>query len=292
MQSGLLDLDQSWSELQHCLKDAQRDELAYVRWQHPASSGRWNTEKLKCNNFVGANMDEYGIAAKLRLRLATAICIEIVYVVFSRVWLRGHFYGIELELLVTACRLASLVAYWWLFREFLSRTQIKRRPRPTFLLYCGIASLLMVPLLFFGGYSPDLSSRIIFALTSIVVSCREEVFYRGVIQSILERRLGFPLAIISTNVVFVLYHFGAQPFTASGVTELFTMGCVMGILYKATGTLIAPIVMHGVYDAMWSFGPILAYPLPDIFRIPFHLLGAILVFAWTRTQMGRQETAT
>ncbi len=212
--------------------------------------------------------------------------------VFSRGWLRTHFSGIELELLVTACRLASLAAYGWLFREFLFQTQIERPPRPTFLLYCGIASLLMVPLLFFGGYSSDLSSRVIFAITSIVVSCKEEVFYRGIVQSLLEKRFGFPVAIISSSVVFVLYHFGAQPFTVIGIEELFTMGCVMGILYKATGTLIAPIVMHGMYDAMWSIGPILAYPPPDIFRIPFHLLGAILVFAWARTKLGSQYAAT
>lgn len=219
------------------------------------------------------------------VRLATAICIEIAYVVFSRMWLRAHFSGIELELLVTACRLASLLAYWLLFKELLSQARTKRPLNPTFSLYCGIALLLMVPLLFYGGYPSDYSYRAIFALTSIVVSFREEVFYRGVMQTILEKRFGFPVALVTSNILFVLYHFGAQPFTTSGIVELFSMGFALGLLYRATGTLIAPIGLHALYDAMWSIGPVVQNPLPDVLRIPFHLLGAALVLLWASTKL-------
>lgn len=222
------------------------------------------------------------------MRIATAICIEFAYVIFTRLWLRGHSSGIELELLITGCRLVVLSAYWLLFRDVFSQLHFKGKPRPTFLLYGGVASLLMVPLLFFGGYPSDHTYRTIFALTSIVVAIREEVFYRGLIQALLEKRFGLSVALIASNALFVFYHFGAQPLTASGAVEIFAMGYVLGLLYCSTGSLLAPIALHAVYDAMWSVGPILTHPLPDLFRIPFHVLGAILVFGWASARLGRR----
>jgi membrane protease YdiL (CAAX protease family) len=62
------------------------------------------------------------------------------------------------------------------------------------------------------------------------------------------------------------------------------MGCVLGLLYAVTGSLLAPIALHAVYDALWSAGPLLdtplAYPLADLLRIPLHLAGLGLVAAW------------
>jgi membrane protease YdiL (CAAX protease family) len=221
------------------------------------------------------------------LRLMAAIAVEIVYLVFTRTWLRAHFSGIELEMWVTACRLVSLCADWLLFRGFLAQAGIQRASRPTMLLWCGIALLFMVPLLFHGGYPADYTYRVIFALTSVVVAMREEVFYRGVIQGLLERRFGLLVSLLVSNAAFVLYHYGVHPFTASGIIELFAMGCVLGVMYSVTGSLLAPIALHAAYDAMWSLGPIVAHPPPDILRIPFHLLGAALVLTWMRTQLAR-----
>lgn len=144
----------------------------------------------------------------------------------------------------------------------------------------GLALLLLVPLLFYGGYPADGAYRLTFALTSVVVAIREEVLYRGIVQRLLERRWGALAGLVLSNILFVLYHCGAQPFSISGVCELFAMGCVLGLLYAVTGSLLAPIALHVVYDALWSAGPLLDTPLADPLRIPLHLAGLGLVAAW------------
>lgn len=214
-------------------------------------------------------------------RLAFAVVLECAYALFTRTWLRAHFSGIELELWVTACRLLSLGAYWLLFRHLLNEPRPAQATRSPLLLGAGIAALLPVPLLFYGGYADSAASRIVFALTSIVVAAREELLYRGVIQTLLARRLSFPATLIVSNVIFVLYHYGAQPLYLVGTTEIFAIGCILGLIYRATGTLLAPIALHAAYDALWSFGPLLTPPPSDYYRIPFHLLGLALVLVWS-----------
>jgi len=219
-------------------------------------------------------------------RLAVAFFLECAYALFTRTWLRAHFSGVELELWITGWRVASAAVYWLLFRDLLSAAARNREaalapvpapaPRSRLWLAAGIVTLMMVPLLFYGGYPENSFYRVVFALTSVVVAVREEVFYRGVIQSLLAKRFGFAVALVASNIIFVLYHYGAQPLHLVGITEIFAIGCVLGLIYRATGTLLAPIALHAAYDAMWSLGPIIT-PLPDIARIPFHLLGATLV---------------
>jgi len=227
-------------------------------------------------------------------RFAVALLLEIVYAVFTRTWLRAHASGIELELWVTACRLVSLAAYGLLFRDLLRQPPCQptsvRAVRATPLLFAGLLPLLLVPLLFYGGYSGERTSRIVFAVTSIAVALREEVFYRGILLSLLARRLGFAKALVVSNILFVLYHYGAQPLYLVGTTEIFVMGCVLGLLYQATGTLLAPIALHAIYDALWSLGPIVM-PLPDIFRIPLHLLGLVLIVSWMKSQKSAESGA-
>lgn len=216
-------------------------------------------------------------------RLAVAIVLEIAYAVFTRTWLRAHASGIELELCVTGCRAVSAALYWLMFRDLLDESRPMQPTRSWLWLAAGILALMLVPLLFYGGYPADGLYRTIFALTSIVVAVREEMFYRGVIQSLLAKRFGFAAALAASNVLFVLYHYGAQPLNLISISETLAMGCVLGLIYYATGTLFAPIALHASYDAMWSVGPIIQ-PTSDLYRIPFDLLGAALILAWVRVR--------
>jgi membrane protease YdiL (CAAX protease family) len=219
------------------------------------------------------------------VRLAIAAVLEIVYAVFTRTWLRAHFSGIELELWVTACRLLSFGAYCLLFRSLLTEPRLAHPSRSWPWLGAGIALMLVVPSLFYGGYPDSAAYRTVFALTSVVVGAREELLYRGVIQTLLARRLSFPLALIASNVVFVLYHYGAQPLHLVGITEIFAFGCLMGLIYRTTGRLLIPISLHAVYDALWSLGPLVTPPPSDYYRIPFQLVALYLVLIWTRTRL-------
>jgi membrane protease YdiL (CAAX protease family) len=224
-----------------------------------------------------------------RFAVPIAIVIELAYVLLSRTWLRVSFHGIDYELLLTAMRLASVVLNWLLFRHTLLRAALAP-PRAGFsgragvALGAGLASVLLVPLLFNAGYPADAAYRWVFAGTSIVVGIREEMVYRGVLQQLLRQRYGVAGALLLSNLVFVLYHFGAQPFNLVGLVELSAMALLLGLLYEATGSLVAPMLVHVLYDALWSLGPLLAAVPQDGWRIALHLAGLALVAYWARNR--------
>lgn len=233
----------------------------------------------------------------MRYRLIVAIAVESAYLLL-RAWLQARVGGGAHELLLTGLRLATVAAYWMLFGGTLFKGMLAwprpapglaaaRRPGAVVSLCAGLAVLLLVPLLFGGGYQADPVFRWICAATSIVVGLREELLYRGVLQQLLQRRFGAPVALLGSGVVFVLYHYGAQPFTPAGVVELAAMSAVLGLLYQATGTLAPSIVLHVVYDALWSLGPLPAMPMNNGWRVPFHLLGLGLVAIWALSGPGR-----
>lgn len=216
----------------------------------------------------------------MRSKLALAVLIEFSYAVFTRTWLREHTSELQLELTASALRLATATAYWFLFRELILCRRPNRAALGSPLLLLGVIPLLLVPFLFDGGLPSDKTLRAVLALTSVVVAVREEWLYRGVLQNILERHLGWLPALLLSNVVFTLYHYGAQPFTLPGLVELFAMGCVLGLIYFRSGSILAAIALHATYDAAWSAGPLIQDRLNDLWRIAFYLVGAMLIGVW------------
>lgn len=206
------------------------------------------------------------------LRLSAAALAELTYALTTRVWLRARYDGVELELLTTAGRLVTLLIFFLLFRDLI----LSRQPQPRRALHpapLGAVVLLFLAPILIGNYAlPSLTSQIVFAATSVAVALKEEVLYRGVLQNLLESRLGVLTAVALSNVVFTLYHYGAQPFTAWNLTEIFLSGSALGLLYAATGSLLLAVAVHAVNDAIWAFTPILGSPLPKP-------LGSVLIFS-------------
>jgi membrane protease YdiL (CAAX protease family) len=235
------------------------------------------------------------------LLVPLAIVIELGYAIFTRTWLRAHASGIELELLLTAARLATAGIYWFMFRDLIRQRQItaaaaqasrpRSRPRPALLL-AGLLPLLMVPLLFDGGLGPDVRFRAVFALTSIAVALHEEILYRGALQTLLEQRYGAWPALLLSNLAFVAFHYGAQPYTLFMLVEIFAMGCVLGLIYRQTGKLWPPILLHAAYDAAWSLGPWTTAPPDNLWRMPLHLSGLAIIVLWTGSSRSGARSAS
>jgi membrane protease YdiL (CAAX protease family) len=73
----------------------------------------------------------------------------------------------------------------------------------------------------------------------------EEIFFRGIIQSMLRQQIGRPwIAVIITATVFGLMHL-AVPYS---VPPLIFFGITAGYLYERTGRLLAPIVFHMLFN--------------------------------------------
>jgi len=218
----------------------------------------------------------------MRTKIVTAIIIEIAYALFSRTWLRQHAQGVELELLISVLRIATIAVYWRLFRDL-----ILSRPRPHAgslrhpLVLAGTAAALLIPFLF-RGWSPGggIGTAIVFALTSVIVGVREELLYRAVLFNLLEPRVGLIGTVVISTFLFVVYHYGALPIAPRVIAEVAIMSIVLGLIYARTGSLLGVIALHAVYDGIWFFGPYLNPPLPDAWRPVFLLTALVLVCMW------------
>ncbi len=219
-------------------------------------------------------------------KLAIALVVELGYAVFTRMWLPQYFEGVELELYKSAVRAFTALLYWALFRELIySRTtRLSTARQPFFVI--SLVILMLAPVLAGAGGLESLCTQIVFAVTSIVVGIREELLYRGVLQNLFEKSFGWFWAIVCSNVLFTLYHYGAWPFTVPNVIEFFVVGSLLGLVYWGTGSLMLAIAIHAVYDAIWSFTPLLTHPLPHVWKTGLQLCALILMLYWARRLVG------
>jgi len=102
-------------------------------------------------------------------------------------------------------------------------------------------------LVHFGGQ--ELGWQIVAAVNAVVLApLAEEVFFRGLLQSLLRRVLHGPrAAIVATSIFFALIHAPAEP---QAVPSLFALSLAMGYNYERTGRLVSPIVIHAIFNAV------------------------------------------
>ncbi len=85
----------------------------------------------------------------------------------------------------------------------------------------------------------------------VVASC-EELFFRGMLIS--EIRGPLWIKVILSTVIFSIYH--VPPFivpwqtTTTFLLYYFSLGIVLALLFRWRGNLIAPIVAHGLFNAI------------------------------------------
>ena len=85
-------------------------------------------------------------------------------------------------------------------------------------------------------------------LVTVFPGVMEEVMYRGLLQELLGRLfVGRWPVIAMTSMVFVLAHVGVA--TPEALTSLFVLSLGFGWAYEKTGRLIAPIMMHILFNA-------------------------------------------
>ncbi len=72
----------------------------------------------------------------------------------------------------------------------------------------------------------------------------EELLFRGLLQPIFCGFLGLQLGVVLVNVLFGLMH----PFSIAYLVLASLIGLYLSVLYVATDNLLAPILVHGLYD--------------------------------------------
>jgi len=77
----------------------------------------------------------------------------------------------------------------------------------------------------------------------LVVPFSEEAFFRGYMFRFLERRVGLAAAVLVSATAF-----GAVHLNASGFVVYVAIGVVLALVYRRTGSLIAPVLAHMTHN--------------------------------------------
>ena len=88
--------------------------------------------------------------------------------------------------------------------------------------------------------------RVAAAVSAIVLApVAEELFFRGVVQSMFRRLTGSPrIGILLASAIFAGVHVPVW----QGMPALFVLAVMMGYLYERSGRLTAPIVLHAAFN--------------------------------------------
>jgi len=81
----------------------------------------------------------------------------------------------------------------------------------------------------------------------VMAPLSEEIFIRGLVQSLLRKYTNRPWpAIIFSSGLFAVLHY-QQP---QNIASLFALGVILGYIYERHGRLLAPILMHSLFNTI------------------------------------------
>jgi membrane protease YdiL (CAAX protease family) len=216
-------------------------------------------------------------------RLYIVFVLEIVYFVGRRVSL--HLFpwsSFEAEAIDSAMRLITASVYWYLFRSLIASGTVNQSALRSPLLAVGLLSFMCIPVLV-GHYALSPPVAWMFAATSFFVAIKEEFLFRGIVQNLLTQRLGPSKAILSTSVAFTLSHVGVPEFTLWVFSQIFVASVILGTVYIYGGSIFVVVAIHAVYDAIFSFTPLIAQPLPQNLGFLPLLAALLVVLCWARS---------
>jgi hypothetical protein len=126
-----------------------------------------------------------------------------------------------------------------------------------YLLYAVIAvplGLWLGFLHFHANWPSPLHAITAFVFTFLFIAIPEELFFRGWLQNLLERRIGRTLALLVTAIIFGLAHFNkrAVHFNWRYVLMAAIAGVFYGRAWRAQRRVGASALTHASVDTTWS----------------------------------------
>lgn len=222
------------------------------------------------------------------VRVAALIGIELIAWLITQLILAQYPWTSPMaETLRTLLRVQTVTLDWYLFRGILQAPA--RRPDPLAAPVLAVAMLLMlsVPLLVPHAALPAPAAAF-FALTSVIVGLKEEVLFRGIVQPLLQGRIGAMPAVALTSTLFTLWHIGAVPLTPVAAAEIFLSSVALGLVYLHTGNLLTVVLLHAAYDALYMLAPSAVQGEPQPWALlPLAAAAAALLHARSRHMAAR-----
>ena len=98
------------------------------------------------------------------------------------------------------------------------------------------------------------SAALAWAFTFVLIALPEEIFFRGWMQNLLERRVGRTGALLITSVIFGLVHFNkrATHFNRQYVLLAAIAGIFYGRAWRRDRRIVASSITHACVDTVWS----------------------------------------
>jgi len=99
---------------------------------------------------------------------------------------------------------------------------------------------------------PALTTFLLIAMSSVVAGVIEEAGFRGYMQGAIERRHGFPVALLASGTVFGLAHFTHHPAQTLQILPFYlAVSAIYGGLAYATNSILPGMALHAGGD-LWS----------------------------------------
>jgi membrane protease YdiL (CAAX protease family) len=89
----------------------------------------------------------------------------------------------------------------------------------------------------------------IILLAIVIAPLAEEFFFRGFLYGVLKRYAGGLPALVFTAVAFALIHLHVP-----SLLPLFLLACVLTLAYELSGSLLVPMAMHSLFNAITLVG--------------------------------------
>lgn len=222
----------------------------------------------------------------LRRCLAIVAATELCFVVATRLVI--HYYdpwSFEAESIRTALRIATASIYWWLLRPLILSRRVNPSTFRSPLLIIGLLLFLLIPVLV-GHYKLSPPLAILFAVASVPVAVKEEFLFRGIVQNLLAERFGFVKSVLFTSTLFTVWHIGVLEPSVWTFSQIFLASILLGVVYVHSGSILAVIVIHAVYDALFSFTPLLSAPLNENWGL-VPLLASVALITYLASRSGQ-----
>lgn len=92
-------------------------------------------------------------------------------------------------------------------------------------------------------------------LASVIAPVTEELIFRGYLYQVAKRYIGFLGSMILISILFALIHVSLAAFV-----PLFLLAILLTLSYERTGSIMAPIVMHAIFNTfmisqLWFVDP-------------------------------------
>jgi membrane protease YdiL (CAAX protease family) len=184
----------------------------------------------------------------------------------------------EGEIIRTVLRVVSILYYAYLYRKYCiaANQSLKEQKLFTPQFIAAIFLLLLVAIFYTNAEHETLRWQLVFAISGITAGLREELFYRGMVQNILQTKYGYRNALLATSVLFTLCHIQYIYYgQTKGLMLIALAGIIFGSIFIYTGSVVFTALIHGLYDAVLSVN-IVPYKLSNASVLPILFLVTLI----------------